>query len=123
MSGRVDPKVFNLTRDPILQQLMEGNLRWGNVNLQERRMMAAEAAASSPYMSSARGSSNAHKKGTRKARNAYFKARGIREMHKESKRRRRFMRANPHGRMSEFNRQEAARKTRKAAERKARRGE
>ena len=116
----VDPRVFNFSRDPIMQQLMQSNLRWGNVNLQERRMMAAEAAASSPYISSPRGSSNAHK-GTRKERNAYFKARGIREAHKERKRRRRFTRAN--GRMSEFNRQEAARKTRKAAERKARRGE
>lgn len=122
MAQRVDPNVFNLTRDPILEQMMQGNLRWGNVNLQDRRMMAAAAAASSPYMSSARGSSNTHK-GTRKARNAYFKTRGVREMHKESKRRRHFKRANPHGRMSEFNRQEAARKTRKAAERKARRGE
>jgi len=111
-----DPRVFNFSRDPIMQQLLKGNLAWGNVNLEERKMMAD----SSPYVSSPRGSSNTHK-GSRKTRNAYYKSRGIREAYKEQKRRRRFTRINPHGRMSEFNRQEAARKTRKAAEREDRR--
>jgi hypothetical protein len=113
-------RVFNFSRDPIMQRLMKGNLAWGNVSLEERKMMAADEAASSPYVSSARGSSNTHK-GSRKTRNAYFKTRGIREAHKERKRRRRFTRINPYGRMSEFNRQEAVRKTRKAAEREERR--
>jgi len=93
-------------------------LPWGNVSSEVRKM---EAAASSPYISSARGSSNQAR--NRKTRKAYFVTRGIREAHKEGKRRRRFTRANPHRRMSEFNRQEAARKDRKAAERRMRRGE
>ena len=128
MSQHVNLDPFKIRNSDDIGQMMKyGELKWGNVSEVERRLhgkrAAAEAAASSPYMSSARGSSNSHKKGTRKQRNAYFKARGVREMYKESKRRRAFKRETYKGRMSEFNRRENARRTRKAAERKVRRGE